>query len=117
MSITLRIFLILGALAFMFLITKRIKNSKARMDDAVFWVVLALVIVLLALFPQIAIGLAALLGVQSATNFVFLLFFGLLLFKVFVDGAELATLRAKVERLSQKIGLDDHDARERRTTR
>ena len=112
MAIQLRILLILGALLALGVVARRVRRNKILMDDAIFWLVLALVLVFVALFPGLAIICASELGFISASNFVFLIIVGLLLVKVFGLTGEVSMLRHKVNELTQEIALrerDDHE--------
>lgn len=107
MPITLRALLILGAALAVWIVIGRIKKSKILMDDAIFWVVAAVVLLILAIFPQIVIFCSNLLGFMSPSNFVFLVIVALLLMKVHSDSCEISLLKHKVEELAQKIALGE----------
>lgn len=116
MSLYLRILLILGALLTLWTIAKRVKRNKILMQDAIFWLVLAVVLVIMALFPGLIIVLAARLGFYSASNFVFLVVIALVLAKEFSNSSEISMLRHKVEELTQEIALrdlQDHEDRDK----
>lgn len=111
-----RVLLIIGALIVFYTIAKRVKKDKILMQDAIYWLILGILIVLAALFPHGIIRLAYALGFMSASNFVFLVIVGLLLIKLFSLSCEVSLLRHKVEELSQEHGLtekrlDDADRR------
>lgn len=105
----LRVLLILGALMALVVVGRKVKKNKILIEDAVFWVVLAAIFVLLAVFPEIAICIANLLGFISPTNFIYLSIIALLLWKVFVDSAEISRLKTKVNELAQEISLNHKD--------
>lgn len=108
----LRALLVLGAVAALYVVGKQVKKQKILVEDAVFWVVVAVVFVVIAVFPDIAINLAYALGFMSASNFVYLVIIALLLWKAFTNSAEISRLRTKVNELAQEIALwqkDDQD--------
>ena len=109
LPIYLRVLLVLGAVAALVLVGRKVKKGKILVEDAVFWVVLAAIFVILALFPSIAIGLAYALGFMSASNFVYLAIIVLLLWKVFSNSAEISRLKNKVNELAQEIALSQHE--------
>ena len=109
LPIYLRVLLVLGAVAALVLVGRKVKKGKILVEDAVFWVVLAAIFVILALFPGIAIGLAYALGFMSASNFVYLAIMVLLLWKVFSNSAEISRLKNKVNELAQEIALSQHE--------
>lgn len=114
LPLSLRALLVIGALFALGVVGRQVKKDKIMIEDAVFWVVLAAVLVFLALFPGIAITLAAQLGFMSASNFVYLAIIVLLLWKVFTNSAEISRLKAKINELAQEMALahlqDDDDS-------
>lgn len=116
LPVYLRVLLVLGAAAALFLVGHATKRRKILVEDAVFWVVLSVIFVLLALFPEIAIRLAYALGFMSASNFVYLAVIVLLLWKVFSNSAEISRLKNKVNELAQEIALSNLERREPRDT-
>lgn len=106
----LRALLVIGAVAALFVVGKQVKKQKILVEDAVFWVVVAAVFVVIAIFPDIAINLAHALGFMSASNFVYLVIISLLLWKAFTNSAEISRLRTKVNELAQEIALSKLDS-------
>lgn len=98
MSTTLRFVLFAAAVITAIWILKRIRKSKVRLEDAVFWMCLACALALLGIFPQIAYFMTRLLGIQSPANCIFLLIIALLIEKVF-------SLSIKLSQLEDKIGI------------
>lgn len=107
----LRALLVIGAVAALLVVGKQVKKQKILVEDAVFWVVVAVVFVVIAIFPDIAINLAYALGFMSASNFVYLVIIALLLWKAFTNSAEISRLRTKVNELAQEIALSKLDDR------
>lgn len=83
MSVPLRIILLLLALMCVGWIFRRIYTSRVKMEDAIYWMLFSFVLALLGIFPEIAITLSALIGIQSPANLVFLVIIGMLVEKVF----------------------------------
>ena len=105
MSKALRIALLAGSLFTLYIITKRIRKSKIQISDSIFWVLFALLLILNAIFPQMARWFATLFGFVATSNFIFSLVIAILLIKEFSNAIEISTLRHKVEQLSQEQGL------------
>lgn len=116
-SVVLRIALLLGAVWLVYVVISRVKRSKIQIEDSVFWVVLAFVILLNAIFPQIAYFFSGLLGIASPSNFVFLLISAILLLKEFSTSMQLSVLRHKVDQLAQIIALTEKEKRDREEVR
>lgn len=110
----LRLLLVAGAAFSLIVVGRKVRKQKILFEDAVFWVVAAVVFVILAVFPEIAIHLAAALGFMSASNFIYLCIIALLLWKVFVNSAEISRLKTKVNELAQEVALSKLDGTENR---
>ena len=109
MPVQLQILLFIGAFLALFLIAHKIKSSKILMGDAIFWVLLAVLLVLLAIFPDIAYFFAGIFGFISPSNFVFLTIVALLLSKVLSNSTEISILKHKVDELAQEIALGNEE--------
>ena len=114
MSLGIRIALLVGALAMFIFVLRSIKKSKMRIEDALFWIFLSVVILLMSIFPVIATAPAALFGFQAPVNFVFLLFIAILLVKCFTMSRHTSQLETKIKELSQQIAIDRLDHYERK---
>ena len=112
MSATLRIFLIICALVVLAFVVRKIKKAQITAGDSIFWLFMSLGFVVLAVFPQIAFFFADFLGVQSPSNFVFLVIIALLLIREFAIQSELSTLRTKLTALVQEIALREAESGE-----
>lgn len=113
LPLSLRLMLILGALLALFVVAKQVKKSKILIEDAVFWVVVSCILVLLAIFPDVAINLAYSLGFMSPSNFIYLVIIVVLLWKVFTNSAEISRLKARVNELAQEFALAHMDEPQR----
>lgn len=106
MSIVLRIALILGALFALSIVVRKVRKSKIRIADSVYWVCAAVLLLILAVFPRIAYFFSDLLGFLSPSNFVFLVVIALILLKLFNLACDVSRLTDKIEQLSQELALD-----------
>lgn len=105
MSVTLRLFCILGAAAVFVMISRRIHRASMRIEDAIFWIVLSFLLLVVAIFPELAYFCAGILGFQAPSNFVFLATITILLVKAFNDTLAISQLRSKVDELVQEEAL------------
>lgn len=105
LPVQLRVLLLLGALLAVWVVANRVKKDKILIEDSIFWMVMAFVLLILAAFPNMAVEVSQWLGFMSPSNFVFLVLIALLLWKVFTNSSELSRLKAKVNELSQEVGL------------
>ena len=106
MSWILRVLLFLGSLFMACFVLKRIRKSRMLVENAIFWIFLALVLVILSIFPNIAIYTAEVLGVQSPANLVFLVVLCLLIFKLFALVSKVEKIQKQVIQLTQQYAID-----------
>lgn len=107
MTTNLRIFLIVGAVLLLVMVTRNIKKSQFDTQDTFFWLGLSVLLILAAVFPQLVYWLSCLLGFQSASNFVFLAVIAILLWRLFRLQEALSVLRQKLTVLAQEVALKD----------
>lgn len=109
MSIMLRILLISMSVLSLVYVVWRIRNSKMQIEYALFWIVLAALMIVLSIFPQIVYWITIKMGMISAANVVYLFIIAILLFKVFMMTIELSSLENKVRELVQQLGIDEKE--------
>lgn len=112
MSVTLRILLITLSVLALGYIIRKIRFSKMQIEYALFWIVLSIIFIVLAVFPSIAYWATEKLGVMSAANLIFLVIIGILLLKVFMMTIEISVLENKVRDLVQQLGIDEKNNRD-----
>ncbi len=109
MSLSLRILCVVGAVITFLVVTHNIRRRKLRLDDSLFWVVLSVALLVMAVFPGIVSALASALGFQAPSNFVFLAVIAVLTAKLFSLSAEVSTLRSRLDQLAQEEALLNKD--------
>lgn len=100
-----RVVLVLVSIGTFALVMQRIRQAKMQIEDSVFWVLLCAMFILFALFPVVPDTLAALLGIYSTANFLFLFIIFILLMKVFSLSMHLSTLEKRLTALVQEEAL------------
>ncbi len=114
MSIMLRILLISMSVLSLVYVVWRIRNSKMQIEYALFWIVLAALMIVLSIFPQIVYWITIKMGMISAANVVYLFIIAILLLKVFMMTIELSSLENKVRELVQQLGIDEKERADER---
>lgn len=109
MNISLRVFLVVSAVAVLYFVVRKIKKSKFEASDSIFWLFFIAVLVVLGAFPQISYGLANILGFESPSNFIFLCVIAILLIRMFSLTAKVSLLRTKLDSLVQEVALDRNE--------
>lgn len=107
MSTELCAILIIGSVLFCSYVLRKIRHSKFRIEDSVFWICFSFLLILVSVFPQILTAGAKRLGVISPVNFVFLLIIFLLLLKIFLLSRKVSELEDKLKKLVQKIAKEN----------
>ncbi len=96
MNLTLQIFFISFALVFLAIVIRYLVIKKLNLKYALVWLLTALVLLVLAIFPKLAIWTAELIGIKDPTNAVFL--FAILLAFIII-----LTLTAIVSHMNKRI--------------
>lgn len=109
MTVGFRIFLLILAIISFYFVIENIRKSKLIIADCIFWFLFSLLILLLAVFPGIAIFFANLLGIQSPVNLVYLIMIGLLLALTFKQTIRISQLETKIKNIVQDITIERHD--------
>lgn len=113
MTITLRALLVIAALITVIWILRQIRKFKVKMEDAIFWIFFAVVLLVLAIFPEICFALSELLGFMSPSNLVFVIIIFLLVEKIFTLSLIVSQLEEKISILSAEVALRSKAANRR----
>ena len=112
MQAIFRIILIIVSLLTMSFMLRKIRQAKVQIEAAMFWVIVALILVVFSLCPAVADACARLLGIYSTPNFLFLFMIFLLMVKVFSMTLQVSQLESKQKELVQKIALAQKEQEE-----
>ncbi len=109
MSVELRVMLIAASLISLAYVIRKIRKSKMRIDDAVFWIIFSAVLIVLSIFPVIVYKLSELVGTKSPANLIYLIIIAIMLIKIFTMSIRMSALETKLIELTQKVALDEYD--------
>lgn len=109
MTPIVRICLILVSVITLLYMMKKIRNSKLQIEYSLFWIIFAGLLIIISIFPQIIYGLAAIFGVASPANLIFVFIIFILLLKLFMVTIELSQLENKVKELIQQIAIREKE--------
>ena len=107
-----RVILVIVSLLTMSFMMRKIRQAKVQIEAAMFWVIVALILVVFSLFPCVADACARLLGIYSTPNFLFLFMIFLLMVKVFSMTLQVSQMESKQKELVQKIALAQKEREE-----
>ena len=107
MTVMLRVALIFVSVFTMTFMMRKIRQAKMEIEAALFWVIMALMLVVFAVFPSVADFCARLLGIYATTNFLFLFAIFVLILKVFFMSIHISQLESKIKELVQAMALEE----------
>lgn len=102
----LRVTLILVSLVTFLFISRKIRNSKVKLEDSIFWLCFAGILLVLSIFPQVFFVLADIVGIYTPVNFVFLFFIFVLLIICFRMNMRISRSDTKIKELSQQLAIE-----------
>ena len=112
MTVIFRGILVIVSILTMAFMMRKIRQAKVQIEAALFWVIMALILVVFSLFPAVADACAHLLGIYSTPNFLFLFMIFLLIVKVFGMTLQMSQMESRQKELVQRIALDQKDREE-----
>ena len=112
MTVIFRVILVIVSILTMAFMMRKIRQAKVQIEAALFWVIMALILVVFSLFPAVADACAHLLGIYSTPNFLFLFMIFLLIVKVFGMTLQMSQMESRQKELVQRIALYQKDREE-----
>ena len=112
MTVIFRVILVIVSILTMAFMMRKIRQAKVQIEAALFWVIMALILVVFSLFPAVADACAHLLGIYSTPNFLFLFMIFLLIVMVFGMTLQMSQMESRQKELVQRIALDQKDREE-----
>lgn len=112
MSLILRIALIVVCVAVCAYVLRKIRRAQMEIDDAIYWILVSIALVIISIFPQIANFFSDLLGIQSPSNFVFLAVIFIVICKLFALSLEVSLLKQKLKSAIQNIAIREKELEE-----
>lgn len=106
MTLALRIILVVVSLLTLVFVIRSVRNSKVKLEDAVFWFCFSGLLLVVSLVPFVFDWLAAAAGVYSTTNFVFLFFIFVLLIMCFRQSMRISQADTKIKELAQQLAIE-----------
>ena len=116
MTARIQILLVAGTLMFFIALLSVIRKDKISSDMACLWIVFSLILVIMAINPNLANTLANALGFFSAINALYFVFIFLLLCFVFYLFMKISELEKKINNLIQRYALDEEKKKKEEKT-
>lgn len=112
MTLALRIILIVASVFVTLYALRKIRKAQLNIDDAFYWIIVSVILLVMSIFPIVPSYLSALIGIESPANFVFLVMIFLAFVKMFSLSIEFSIQKYRLSKLVQKIALHDHQYKE-----
>ena len=109
MTIVFRIVLIAVAVLSLLYMMRKIHQSKLQIEHSLFWVIFSIIILIIAIFPQLPIWLAKLLGIQSPVNLVYLIIIFVLIIRLFQVTLQMSKLENRLKNFVQHEAIREHE--------
>ena len=111
--IALRVALIVMSVITMIFVIRQIRKNKIEIGESLFWIIMSVILVIISVFPQISIFFTRLLGIQSPSNFVFLVAIFFTMLKLFSLSIEVAKQKQKLKSLIENVALKEKELDEK----
>lgn len=106
MTAALRVTLIIASLLLLVFVAKKVRSSKVKLEDSIFWFCFAVLLLVVSIFPQIFYVLSDAVGTMAPVNFVFLFFIFVLLVQSFNLTMRISQADTKIKELTQQLAIE-----------
>jgi len=105
MKLELQLFFVLISLFTFVYVILKIRKHKLNIDDAIIWILWALLLLVMSIFSSIPIKISKLLGFSSTSNFIMSLFVFFSYIISFYQTIKISELKEKNKNLVHKLSL------------
>ncbi len=109
MSITLRIILIISSVIALIICFRKIEQEKLKISESIGWIVGSLLLIFMSIFSNVIEWISTKLGFMAPVNFVFLVFIGFLLMKIFSSNMKISQLNEKLKNIDHYLALKEYE--------
>jgi hypothetical protein len=106
-TLTFRIALLIAGLLAIYIVARSVRENDLSINQALFWVVMAIILFITGIFPQYIILVAHLLGVYSTSNVFFLIIIFILAIRLYFSSIAMSKMENKVEKVVQELALKE----------
>ena len=111
-NMVLQVLVITGALLFILLIIVLLRKGAFSLKYSLLWLMTAVLLLIIGVFPQILVAVAYLLGFELASNALFTFLLGFLILILLQQTAVISRQNERIKTLSQSIALLEKRVRE-----
>lgn len=106
MTLELRVVLVAVSLITLIFVARKVRSSKVKLEDSIFWFCFAVLILVVSIFPQVFYWLSSLAGTDAPVHFVFLFFIFVLLIQSFNLNMRISQADTKIKELTQQLAVE-----------
>lgn len=105
MSLSLQIFLIIITIIYYIAIIRSIRQKKLEISLAIFWIISGLLLIIVALFPNLCMEVSKLLGFEKTSNMIFCIAIFIAFYLIFKLSLRLSEAEKKNTLLIQELSI------------
>ncbi len=109
MTPALRILLIVASVLVFIYVIKKIRKAQLNIDDAFYWIIFAVLLIIMSAAPEVVLFFSGLIGFDSPANLVFLIIIFLLIIKLFILSIDLSVQKHRINNLIQRLAIMNHE--------
>ena len=105
MNFQLQLVFIVASVVTLVYVIRKIRKHKLNIDDSIIWIIWAIFLLIISLFPGLCTSVSKTLGFQSTSNFIFSIFTFFVYIILFFQNIQISLLKEKNKELVQKVSL------------
>lgn len=109
----LSIVMLVASVFFLYIVVRNINKNTILFDQAFMWIIISLVLIVIAIFDDIPVYFARLLGFGLTSNFLLSLAIFLLLVVVFLHTITISKQKEQIKQLVQEVSILKSHIREK----
>lgn len=113
MSLRLKTILITTIIAFMIFVYLRLRSNKISTKYSLIWFSVSFIMIFATLKHDLMEKIANFLGIEVASNFIFLIIIGILLIIIFFMSSAVSKLNDKTTALAQEVAILKNNSKEK----
>ncbi len=102
------VFIVASIFTFLFVV-KKITKHGLNIDDAIAWILWAVILLIISVFPGVASFISKTLGFISTSNFIFSVFIFFTYIMLFSQMIKISQLKEKQKELIQKLSIKEYE--------
>ncbi len=115
MAGVLRIVLFVGIIFYLIFITSLVKKRSLDLRYSLLWYLTAIVLLVLDIFPQIVTWASRLLGIQTESNFIYLVIMFFMLLLLITVTSIVSKQKAEIRTLIQKLSILEKEINDKKS--